>query len=372
MDPGNPDLVDLIREEIRRRGPMRFDRFMELALYHPEHGYYGSGRCRIGRRGDYFTNVSVGPLFGKVLAAQFAEMWNLLGRPEDFTIVEQGAHSGEFARDVLETLRKREPDFFSRLRYSIVEPLPVLEAQQTELLRDFSERVVWWKSLDEVPKFSGVHFSNELLDSMPVRLIARDGHEWREKFVVQGEESFQFVTQPIGEQQLQARLVNLLSEDGGTYETEINLAVLDWVENVASKLQRGFILAVDYGFPHREFFAAERRLGTLQGYAGHLPVSSPLLQVGHADIASHVEWSSVAEQAEQCGLKMVGFTDQHHFMAGMLTVMEPAEDERRSLQTLMHPEFLGTRFQYLALGKDVVSSGLTGFRFARDARKALF
>lgn len=373
MEPRNSDLVRLLQKAIRRDGPMRFDQFMERALYHPELGYYGSGRGRIGRRGDYFTNVSVGPLFGRVLATQFAGMWNVLGRPEDFTIVEQGSHSGEFGRDVLETLREREPDLFSRLRYSIVEPFPVLERQQKETLRDFPGKVMWWKSLDDLPEFSGVHFSNELLDSMPVRLITRGrGGGWEEKLVAEAKEGFQFVTRPITDKKLRARLAFLpASADAGGYETEINLAALDWVDSISAKLQRGFVLAVDYGFSRADFFAAVRVTGTLQGYAAHRPVSSPLDQVGYADIASHVEWTSVVERAEQCGLTVVGFTDQHHFMAGMLTVMEPAEDQRRALQTLMHPEFLGTRFQYLALGKDVPSAGLSGFRFARDVRAQL-
>src|SRR4051812_3197960 len=125
MEPGNSDLVHIIQEVIRREGPVRFDQFMEQALYHPELGYYGSGRCQIGRRGDYFTNVSVGPLFGKILAAQFTGMWEVLGRPDEFTIVEQGAHSGAFAKDVLEALRERQPGFFAALSYSVVEPFPL-------------------------------------------------------------------------------------------------------------------------------------------------------------------------------------------------------------------------------------------------------
>ena len=113
MPAGNPALVDLIRAKIRRDGPVTFAWFMEQALYHPVHGYYSSGRCAIGRRGDYFTNVSVGSLFGRLLAAQFAEMWELLRRPDDFTIVEQGAHHGDFAADVLCTARAKAPEFFS-------------------------------------------------------------------------------------------------------------------------------------------------------------------------------------------------------------------------------------------------------------------
>src|ERR1700716_1349175 len=107
MHPGHPELVAFIREIIRQRGPVTFDWFMEQALYHPEFGYYSSGQCAIGRQGDYFTNVSVGPLFGRLLAAQFAEMWEILGRPADFTIVEQGAHHGDFARDAFEAAQER-------------------------------------------------------------------------------------------------------------------------------------------------------------------------------------------------------------------------------------------------------------------------
>src|ERR1700693_3966522 len=117
MNSGNPDLIRFIRGEIEKHGPVSFAWFMHQALYHPEHGYYSSGRCAIGRRGDYFTNVSVGPLFGRLLAAQFVEMWEALGRPRNFVIVEQGAHHGDFARDVLGAVRERAPDFFSTLRY---------------------------------------------------------------------------------------------------------------------------------------------------------------------------------------------------------------------------------------------------------------
>src|SRR5207247_7281035 len=104
-------------EQIRSLGPKSFAWFMEQALYHPEHGYYSSGRAAIGRRGDYFTNVSVGPLFGELLAAQFAEIWERLGKADNFLIVEQGAHHGQFARAVPESTPRRSPEFFSALRY---------------------------------------------------------------------------------------------------------------------------------------------------------------------------------------------------------------------------------------------------------------
>ena len=372
MDPGNPDLIEFIREKIRRDGPVSFAWFMEQALYHPQLGYYSSGRCQIGRKGDYFTNVSVGSLFGRMLAAQFSEMWKLLGQPDDFAIVEQGAHHGDFAKDVLASVRGQDPDFFAALQYSVVEPFPVLEARQRERLLEFQEKVAWRTSLDELAPFRGVHFSNELLDAMPIHLIKHLGeNQWREKFVTHSQSGFEFATKPITDERLRERLPNLAAAGSETYESEINLAALDWIGQVSARLRQGYILAVDYGFPRAEFFAAERSAGTLQSYAAHCPGLSPLHGIGQADIAAHVEWTSLAEAAEDCGLSILGFTDQHHFMTGMLSLVSPKESERRALQTLIHPEFLGTRFQYLALGRDVPVSGLSGFRFARDARKTV-
>jgi SAM-dependent MidA family methyltransferase len=372
MHTGNPDLVAFIRETIRQRGPVTFDWFMEQALYHPEFGYYSSGKCALGRRGDYFTNVSVGPLFGRLLAAQFAEIWEVLGRPGDFTIVEQGAHHGEFAGDVLEETRAQTPDFFSTLRYCVVEPFPVLEAQQRERLRDFTEKLTWRKSLDELEPFVGVHFSNELIDSMPVRLISRDGNDgWQERLVGEAGDGFAFVTRPIADEKLRRRLKELPRSGEERYETEVNLVALDWIEDVACKLTRGFVLAVDYGYQRAEFYAAERTTGTLQCRAEHRAVKSPLENIGQTDITAHVDWTSLAERGEASGLKLIGFTDQHHFLTGLLARRAPQESERRALQTLLHPELLGTRFQFLALGTNVLGGEMSGFRFARDPRRAL-
>src|SRR5205823_1369687 len=137
------------------------------------------------------------------------------------------------------------------------------------------------------------------------------------------------------------------------------------------KLARGFVLAVDYGYPGTEFYALERKAGTLQAFARHRKISSLFEEIGHVDITAHVDWTGLARHAEKCGLDLVGFTDQHHFMTGLLARHPPDESERRALQTLLHPEFLGTRFQYLALGKNVSGFGLSGFKFARDAKQTL-
>src|SRR5205809_2684386 len=168
---GNPAILRLIRAEIKTRGPVSFAWFMQQVLYHPEYGYYSSGGCAIGRKGDYFTNVSVGPLFGQLMTAQFAEIWEQLGKIDNFVIVEQGAHDGQFARDVLQSLQERTPELFEASRYRIIEPFPILREQQSRILEPFREKVEWRSSFE---LFTGVHFSNELLDDMPVRLISCD------------------------------------------------------------------------------------------------------------------------------------------------------------------------------------------------------
>ena len=359
-------LTELIRQSIRAHGPVSFAWFMQQALYHPEHGYYSSGRCAIGRKGDYFTNVSVGPLFGEFLAAQFAEMWERLGSVEDFTIIEQGAHDGQFARDVLESVQKRAPEFFAALRYRIVERFPILQDRQSRTLERFSDKVEWRDSLQP---FVGVHFSNELLDAMPARLISGN----MEKLVDLKDDKFVFVERPISQQ---ATFQPLAQRDA------FNHAALDWIDDVAAKLQRGYVIAIDYGRLEDEF------QGNVQVRAQHRNLDSPFEQIGHADITMPVEWSTIIERAQANGLRVAGFTDQHHFLAGIIAEFgrggspePPAGDwgqsslpgspkETRELQTLLHPEMLGRVFQVLAFEKNTGAGArrLAGFKFARKPR----
>jgi SAM-dependent MidA family methyltransferase len=350
MDTGNADLIRIIRAQIARHGPVSFAWFMQQALYHPEHGYYSSGRCVIGRKGDYFTNVSVGPLFGQLLAFQFSEIWERLGEINDFVIVEQGAHDGQFALDVLDFAQKSLPEFFEALRYRILEPFPILEEQQRRRLEAFGDKIKWQESPEP---FTGVHFSNELLDAMPVRLIS-DGTE---KLVGLDGDKFMFVDRPVD-------------------KTMFNQAALESIEQITANLQRGYAIAIDYGFLDDEF---ER---TVEVRARHRNLDSPFEQIGDADITMSVHWRSIVERAQANGLRVAGFTDQHHFLTGIISQFESGDrgqsflvDSRkakRELQTLLHPEMLGRAFQVLALAKNVGpdTNPLAGFKFRANWAKA--
>ncbi len=322
----NSELIQIIRAEIGANGPISFARFMELALYHPDRGYYASGRANIGRRGDFFTSVSVGPLFGKLLAAQFVEIWEKLGRPGDFEIVEQGAHDGVFAADALRALRQSAGECFAATSYCIVEPFPIWQERQEKNLHEFAEKTSWVASIDEIAPFVGIHFSNELFDSLPVHLIVSGGVAngatvWHEKFVTVAADNFAFAIANVSRSGLQ----------------------LD----------------------HQ---------GSLQVRAKQKKLSSPFQQIGLADISAHVEWTSLAEAAQSSGTRPTGFTDQHHFLTGIISKFFPEADfdasEKRALQTLLHPEMLGRNFQVLALGKDFHEK-LAGFQFGRDPNAAL-
>jgi len=322
---------------------------MEQALYHPEHGYYSSGRCAIGRKGDYFTNVSIGPLFGQLMTAQFAEIWEQLGKIDNFVIVEQGAHDGQFSRDVLQSAQSRAPEFFEALSYRIIEPFPILRERQSQMLEPFRNKIEWRNSLEP---FTGLHFSNELLDAMPVRLISRN----TEKRVGLQGDRLVFIERPVS-------------------SSAFNQAALDWIDNVAANLKRGYVIAIDYGHSGDEF---QR---DIRVRARHRHLDSPFEQIGYADITMQVDWTSIARRAEANGLRVAGFTDQHHFLTGIISELGDWDQSsvadspkaKGALQTLLHPEMLGRAFQVLALTKNVDPTALppAGFKFAREPHSVL-
>jgi SAM-dependent MidA family methyltransferase len=352
---------------------------MARALYDPTHGYYGAGKARLGRGGDFFTNVSVGPLFGRLLARQFGEMWRRLGEPGDFVLVEQGAHRGDCAADVLNGLRALDPECFAATTLWLVEPAPVWQQTQEEKLRDFSAngKVCWIATASGLPAFRGIHYSNELLDAFPVHRVVRRGDYWQERRVDFRDERFVFVDAEISDETLRAHLARLPPMPDG-YETEVNTAVAPWLAEVSASLKAGFVLAIDYGYPRDEYYRPERDTGTLSAYASHQREPDPLGKPGEIDLTAHVDFTRVAEAASELGFEMAGFTDQHHFMVGLSRLHFPDDNalgaatpqERRAFQTLMHPGLMGRSFHALCLAKGASHHGLSGFAYG-DARVRL-
>jgi len=379
---GDPALIDFIKARILRNGPVPFRWFMEQALYHPMHGYYAAGKAAIGRRGDYFTNVSVGPLFGRLLAGQFRKMWQRMGQPALFIIVEQGANNGDFARDVLAALQSAAPDFFAAVKYRIVEPFPVLQKRQRQTLASFSQ-VEWHSSLADLPPFHGVHFSNELVDAMPVHLVKYTGGAWKERHVDWKNNRFEFLDAPLSSPKLADHLKKLPHITIENYTTEINLDALDWIDSLAARLESGYALITDYGWPRDSFYAPDRVTGTLTCYSQHQRSYDPLQNAGNSDITAHVDFTTLAGRAEASGFRLAGFADQHHFMVGLgkqefPDTDQPADPARmkslRAFHTLMHPALMGLAFKFLALEKNLEKQSptpLAGFQFSSNPKAAL-
>src|SRR5439155_4278650 len=196
----------------------------------------------------------------------FSEIWERLGKMNDFVIVEQGAHDGQFALDVLEFTQKRLSEFFDALRYRILEPFPILQERQHQTLEAFGDKIQWRESPEP---FTGVHFSNELLDAMPVRLI-RGGTE---KLVGLDGDNFVFVERPVD-------------------KTMFNQAGLEYIDELAANLQRGYVIAIDYGCTDEDFQRS------VQVRARHRNLHSPFEEIGEADITMRVDWKSIVQRAQ--------------------------------------------------------------------------
>ncbi|MBX9743041.1 MAG: SAM-dependent methyltransferase [Chthoniobacterales bacterium] len=352
-----------------------FSNFLQEALYHPERGFYASARAQIGKQGDFFTNVSVGPIYGTILALVFEEIWQRLGSSDPFFIIEQGANDGRLAHDILEALQKKGNAQLSKsLHYIIVEPFPLLQQQQQATLKKW-KNVSWVADNKELPLFEGIYFSNELVDAFPFDLLRWDGSCWLEQRVLCNEDgSFIWTTEPIHDPALEHVAKKLPKTLPLDFLWEVRLGVRPWLKAIAERMQRGVLLVADYGYAGADRFAAYRTQGSIACYEQHRRYDNPLEKVGERDITAHVDFTDLTEAGLEAGWEFLGFTDQHHFLVGaaeewLRSLEGKAKDPNiqkmlRGLHTLMHPETMGRSFQFLGLGKKMKTTPpLNAFRY---------
>lgn len=320
-----------------------FADYMDLALYHPEQGYYATGAVNIGSEGDFFTSPHLSRDFGELLAEQFAQMWDILGHPRPFTLMEMGAGQGLLAADVLYYLHRHDPDCFEALEYIIIEKAAGLICQQQQQLQRLKigdkPLPVRWCSLEEISEneITGCCFSNELFDAFPVHQVVIEGRQLKEIYVTtanagidnitldaqaSSETNFLEIIDTLSTSKLTEYFdfigIDLLSDtypEG--YRTEVNLAVLDWLKTVTKRLQRGFLLTIDYGYSADRYYQPARHQGTLQCYYQHRHHDNPYLYIGQQDITAHVNFTALERQGELCGLRKVGFTQQGLFLMAL-------------------------------------------------------
>jgi SAM-dependent MidA family methyltransferase len=321
---------------------------MRRALYAPHRGYYEHIK-QIGGRGDFYTSISVGPLFGELLAFQFAR-W-MEGQTQ---IVEAGAHDGQLAHDILEVLERDEPQFFAKVEYWIVEPSVARRAaQQTKLSRFHNVR--WFEALSELKgRVRGVMFSNELLDAMPIHVLRWNSatHRWNEMGVALDNDRFVWTPLPsptVELLKLPAELLNVLP-DG--YTIELSPAANAWWEQAAEALDAGRLMTIDYGGTLEELLNPARTRGTLRAFTQHRVSDDVLASPGEQDITAHVNFSEIIATGQRAGLKTETFTTQSQFLTAIARQTWerrrswPAQQVRQ-FQTLTHPEHLGRPFRVL-------------------------
>jgi SAM-dependent MidA family methyltransferase len=361
----------LLAEQIREHGPSTFADYMEACLYHLQCGYYAT----TGRqpRCDYFTSVDVGPLFGRLLARQFEEMWIQLGRPDPCWLVEAGAGTGTLAKCVLNFTAESFPYFYAALRYIAVELSEARRAVQTSLLREHTRAGRFSSAADLPAEIAvGCIFSNELLDAMPVHRVVQECGELRELYVAADAGRFRDQVGPLSS----PRIAEYFAEQGIVLhegqQAEAGLAACDWIRDAGKRLRRGFVLTIDYGREARELYDERHMRGTLLAYERHRASEEFYRAPGEQDLTAHVNFTALELWGKRSGLIRTGLTTQSNFLLalarsskfGDVETAGASEQEktrtRLLFKTLIHPEGMGETFQVFIQHKGVDSPRLSG------------
>lgn len=308
-------LEQIIRTKIKKQGPITFATFMEMALYHPFLGYYTSQNPRIGPQGDFYTSPHLHPILGWMLAIQLDEIKSLLGHPNDFRVIEVGAGRGLLAEAVIAYIQQKlkwPPGW----RYIIVERNPRSVGDQKKRLEKYEQLITWQTSLAELDRFCGCIISNEVVDAFPVHIIH---HNTRFMEIYVGVDKNGF-TELWGEFST-AALPDYISRYAipaiKGYRTEVNLNINGFMRDVDRILAEGFIITIDYGYPAWEYYAEERRNGTLVCYQRHKISATPYIEVGQQDITAHVNFTSLKDLGQSLGMAPLGYCSQGAFLVSL-------------------------------------------------------
>jgi SAM-dependent MidA family methyltransferase len=364
-------LIEILSERIRASGPIPFAEFMRECLYHPIHGYYSRADSR--RFGDYYTSVDVQPIFGRMLARQLSEMWEVLGSPRPFVIVEAGAGTGRLAGHILDFSARALPEFYAAVHYVTVEQSAPRCAEHPARLAGHAAagRAT---SASEIPSAipNGCIFSNELLDALPThRIIVQQGALREILIGFTGGHFIEVVgdpSTPAIQEYFQEQEITL--EEG--QEAEACLEACEWIEHAGCALERGFILTIDYGLEAKLLYSERHNRGTLLAYRDHTVSENVFDRPGEQDLTAHVNFTALDLWGRRAGLARTGIVTQSEFLVALgranefADLYEPGQTEveklraRLLLKNLIHPGGLGEKFQVLIQHKGIAAPQLTG------------
>ncbi len=360
-------LKQKIIEKIKKQGPITFEAFMDMVLYCPELGYYTSRELSIGPKGDFYTSPHLHPVFGAAIGKQIEEMWEIMDKPSDFNVVELGGGSGYLCKDILSYFRKLP--LFNSLSYIIIEINAVMRNNQKNLLSDFSDKIRWVSSLNELKNIKGCVFSNELLDAFPIHMVEMV-NELKEVYIALDDNKFIEQLQNVSDINI-INYFKLFSIDIPTgYRTEINLKIEDWLKDVHGILSEGFILTIDYGYTAQEYYGLERSKGTLLCYHKHRVTENPYENIGRQDLTAHVNFSSIKKWGDKIGLKTIGYCSQGTFLLALgidklITELcgnsSDYNSEVLKIKGLILPQGMGESHKVMIQYKGAYNPNLRGF-----------
>jgi SAM-dependent MidA family methyltransferase len=373
-------LREKIEQEIRKHGPIPFSRYMELCLYDHDLGFYSRNAEQFGKAGDFYTSSDVHAVFGRLLARQFEEMWRSLGSPASLELIELGAGRGLFAQDVLGWSEKKFPDFFRSLRYVLVESSPALSERIRNTLKRHLDSgkaeltPLYLPNIKSTRSAPTIVFANEFFDALPVEIISTkgslridtcDGH-FIETWAPSSPEELEFLDRYSVHPEAGERI-------------ELSLAAQQCMDRMAAGIERGFIIAIDYGYTREEQLAGRHR-GTLKAIRQHSISANPYEAPGEQDITADVNFRALAAATEKHVMQTHKLVTQSHFLMGIGEANQfadafedcrlPQERAKVALQLkhLVTPAGMGESFHVLVASKGVQQEAidsLSGLCFGR-------
>lgn len=354
-------LSQIIKEEIKEKGPITFKRFMELSLYNPNLGYYSSGNANIGKEGDFYTSPSVHASFGEVISNLIVKAFEVIGT-DTFSIIEFGAGKGYLAYDILNSLEKNYPNIYSKIEYKIIEISSKNIKSGEKLLVAHLNKIKWYKNISELnenPLF-GIVISNEFIDAFPFHRIKKINGKINEVLVdIKNEEFFEVCVESKNTK-IFDYIENFRDTLKNGQEIEVNLLARNWLKNINNLLIKGFVLTIDYGYLAGELYNSKRIRGTYKCFYKHQLSTNPYENIGKQDITYDVNFSDLIEYGEKIGLEKIRYINQGQFLIdwGIIKILEnfkehTYEKDRIAIKNLIMPELMGSKFKFLLQGKDL-------------------
>ena len=376
----HPELSKALADALEN-GPIPFRRFMELALYHPQGGYYCRECSRIGPDGDFYTSPHQSPWLGRMIAPLLGKIRRRMGETPSLNIWEFGPGEGWLAFDILESIHSPQMAFEGAIAYTFAEQ----SAQATARIREKfkgSDDIRFADHAQYPPEgFEGVVLAHEFLDALPVHALIQKKTHLQERYVEWRDDMLLFCEGAPCDERLSCWFSELGVRLSTEQMAEVNLCAFDWVSEVARRMARGAILIFDYGFSARALYGPTRPDGALRGYRNHTLVSDVLSRPGETDLTTHVDFTSILRATTSHGMELAGFTDQTRFLlgAGLPQALDSAEGEddektrreRQSIMGIMDPTGLGGAIKVMLLAKNLELSDLSEFSMKPDDRGSL-